>query len=61
MKNYLLSAGQLAELTTAKDIENLFEKENVLQKDRDRQVFKRTLRFIGRNDLAMKLVKGKSK
>ena len=51
----------MAQIRTGKDIENLFQKENVLQKDRDRQAFKRTLRVIGRNDLAVKLVRGKSK
>ena len=61
MKNYLFSAVQLEELTTEKDIEKLFQKENVLQKNRDRQVFKKILRVVGRNDLAVKLVRGKSK
>ena len=61
MKNYLFSAVQLEELTTEKDIEKVFQKENVLQKDRDRQIFKKTLRVIGRKDLAVKLVRGKSK
>ena len=61
MKNYLFSAVQLEELTTEKDIEKLFQKENVLQKDRDRQIFKKTLQVIGRKDLAVKLVRGKSK
>ena len=61
MKNYLFSAVQLEELTTEKDIEKLFQKENVLQKDRDRQISKKTLQVIGRKDLAVKLVRGKSK
>ena len=61
MKNYLFSAVQLEELTTEKDTEKLFQKENVLQKDRDRQIFKKNLRVIGRKDLAVKLVRGKSK
>ena len=60
MENYLFLEGQLAELTTGKDIEKIFLKENFLQKNRDRQIFKKTLRVIGRNDLAVKLVRSKS-
>ena len=47
---------------SGKDIEKIFLKENFLQKNRnrDRQVFKKSLRIIGRNDLAVKLVRGKS-
>ena len=61
MENYFFSEGQLAELATGKDIGKNFVKENFLQKNRDRQIFKKTLRVIGRNDLAVKLVRGKSK
>lgn len=60
MENYFFSEGQLEELTTGKDIEKISLKENFLQKNRDRQIFKKTLRVIGRNDLAVKLVRGKS-
>ena len=56
MENYFFSEGQLEELTTGKDIEKIFLKENFLQKNRDRQIFQKTLRVIGRNDLAVKLV-----
>lgn len=60
MENYFFSEGQLEELTTGKDIENIFLKENFLQKNRDRQIFQKTLQVIRRNDLAVKLVRGKS-
>lgn len=60
MENYFFSEGQLEELTTGKDIEKIFLKENFLQKNRDRQIFQKTLQVIGRNDLAVKLVRGKS-
>ena len=60
MENYFFSEGQLEELTTGKDIEKIFLKENFSQKNRDRQIFQKTLRVIGRNDLAVKLVRGKS-
>ena len=59
MENYFFLEGQLAELTTGKDIEKIFLKENFLQKNRDRQIFKKTLRVIGRNDLAVKPVRSK--
>ena len=51
----------MAELTSEKDIEKVFLKEKFSQKNLDRQVFKKSLRVIGRNDLAVKLVRGKSK
>ena len=60
MENYFFSEGQLEELTTVKDIEKIVLKENFLQKNRDRQIFQKTLQVIGRNDLAVKLVRGKS-
>ena len=60
MENYFFSEGQLEELTTGKDIEKIFLKENFYQKNRDRQIFQKTLQVIGRNDLAVKLVRGKS-
>ena len=60
MENYFFSEGQLEELTTGKDIEKIFLKENFLQKNRDRQIFQKTLQVIRRNDLAVKLVRGKS-
>ena len=59
MENYFFSEGQLEELTTGKDIEKIFLKENFLQKYRDRQIFQKTLQVIGRNDLAVKPVRSK--
>ena len=44
-------------MKTDKDIAIFFEKEKVLQKKRDRQIFKKALQTIGRNDLVVKLEK----
>ena len=61
IENYFFSDGQLAELISGKDIEKIFLKENFSQKNRDRQIFKKSLQVIGRNDLALKIVRGQSK
>ena len=42
-------------MKTGKDIAIFYEKEKFLQKKRDRQIFKKALQTIGRNDLAVKL------
>ena len=57
LSNYFCLENQLWELQTGKDIAILFEKENVLQKNRDRKVFEEALQAVRRNDLAVKLEK----
>lgn len=57
LSNYLHLENQLWELQTGKDIARIFEKENVLQKNRDRKVFQEALQAVRRNDLAVKLEK----
>lgn len=44
-------------MKTGEDIALFFEKEKFLQKKRDRQIFKKALQTIGRNDLVVKLEK----
>ena len=57
LSNYLYLENQLSKLQTGKDIAIIFEKESVLQKNRDRKVFKEALQAVRRNDLAVKLEK----
>ena len=47
----------MEEVQTGKDIAIFFEKDNFLQKNQDRQIFKKALQAIGRNDLVVKLEK----
>ena len=55
---------QLLLFKTEKDDPKIFQKENFLQRNRERQLFKKTLGTAGRHDLAVKLenyiVRGKS-
>ena len=44
-------------MKTGEDIALFFEKEKFLEKKRDRQIFKKALQTIGRNDLVVKLEK----
>ena len=46
---------QLAELQTETDISRIFKGGNLLQKSRDKYVFKEALQAIGRTDLVVKL------
>ena len=45
----------MAELEIGEDVAIIFEEENLLQDNRDRETFKKALKIIGRNDLATKL------
>ena len=55
MPNYFVIDDQLAELQTETDIPRIFKGENLLQKSRDKYVFKEALQAIGRTDLVVKL------
>ena len=57
MSNYLVLENKLTEMKTGKDVAIIFKQENVLQKNGDREAFKKSLQVIGRNDLAVKLEK----
>ena len=52
---YFFLEDQLAELEIGEDVAIIFEEENLLQDNRDRETFKKALKIIGRNDLATKL------
>ena len=43
------------ELQTVEDLEIILEKENFLEGDEDRHIFRKALEFIGRIDLVKKL------
>ena len=45
---------QLLELQTVEDLEIILEKENFLEGDEDRYIFRKALEFIGRIDLVKK-------
>ena len=53
--NYFIIDDQLAELQTETDIPRIFKGEKLLQKSRDKYVFKKALQAIGRIDLVVKL------
>ena len=55
MPNYFVIDDQLAELQTDPDISRIFKGGNLLQKSRDKYVFKEALQAIGRTDLVVKL------
>ena len=55
MPNYFVIDDQLAELQTETDISRIFKGGNLLQKSRDKYVFKEALQAIGRTDLVVKL------
>ena len=45
----------MTEYRNEKDVAIILQKKNVLQRNRDRQVFKKALQVVRRNDLAKKL------
>lgn len=47
----------MTEFRIEKNVAIVLEKKNILQKNRDRQIFKEALQTIGRKDLAGKLEK----
>ena len=51
---YISLEEQLAKSQTEKDLAIIFIEE-ILQKNRDRRLFKEVLKFVGKNDLAVKL------
>ena len=55
MPNYFVIDDELAELQTETDISRIFKGGNLLQKSRDKYVFKEALQAIGRTDLVVKL------
>ena len=55
MPNYFVIDDQLAELQTETDISRIFKGGNLLQKSRDKYVFKEAFQAIGRTDLVVKL------
>ena len=52
---YILLENNLPELEKGTNVATIFEEGKVLQKIRNTYVFKKTLEFVGRNDLAKKL------
>ena len=55
MFKYFFLEDQLVELETGEDIVIAFQQENLLEENVERQILKKALQIIGRDDLATKL------
>ena len=55
IKRLFLLEDTVTEYRNEKDVAIILQKKNVLQRNRDRQVFKKALQVVRRNDLAKKL------